>query len=217
MSTIIKAGDQNRVKHAAAYNFDDIGQQAGRIVEQARAEAARILAEANEEAAGLKRRAEAEGRRAGEARIAELVETESAERLATLLPALRQAVRQLEDVRQEWLARWEQSAVRVASAIAARVIRRELAIQPEIPLALIREALDLAAGSPQVRIHVNPADHARLGRHVEMLVAEFSTLSAAEIVPDAMVTPGGCRVETRFGVIDQQVESQLARIEEELA
>jgi flagellar biosynthesis/type III secretory pathway protein FliH len=36
------------------------------------------------------------------------------------------------------------------------------------------------------------------------------------LVSDATVTAGGCRVETRFGTIDQQFEAQLARVEEEL-
>ena len=40
-------------------------------------------------------------------------------------------------------------------------------------------------------------------------------LGDAELVADPAITPGGCRVETRFGVIDQQFETQLARIEEE--
>ena len=39
---------------------------------------------------------------------------------------------------------------------------------------------------------------------------------AAEVVADGGVTPGGCRVESRFGLIDQQIESQLKRIEDEL-
>ena len=38
----------------------------------------------------------------------------------------------------------------------------------------------------------------------------------AEITADATISRGGCRVETRFGTIDQQFESQLKRIEEEL-
>ena len=33
---------------------------------------------------------------------------------------------------------------------------------------------------------------------------------------DPEIARGGCRVETRFGTIDQQFEAQLARIEEEL-
>jgi len=35
-------------------------------------------------------------------------------------------------------------------------------------------------------------------------------------VADPDITPGGCRVDTQFGSIDQQLETQLARIEEEL-
>ena len=49
-----------------------------------------------------------------------------------------------------------------------------------------------------------------------MLVQEMSGLGAVEMIADAGVSRGGCRVETRFGAIDQQFEAQLARIEEEL-
>ena len=36
------------------------------------------------------------------------------------------------------------------------------------------------------------------------------------IVADPEITTGGCRVETQFGMIDQQFEAKLERIEEEL-
>jgi len=48
------------------------------------------------------------------------------------------------------------------------------------------------------------------------LIDEMAALGSAEVTADAQITPGGCRVETRFGSIDQQFESQLKRIEEEL-
>jgi flagellar assembly protein FliH len=41
-------------------------------------------------------------------------------------------------------------------------------------------------------------------------------LAGAELSGDPQISPGGCRVETQFGTIDQQFESQLKRIEEEL-
>ena len=47
-------------------------------------------------------------------------------------------------------------------------------------------------------------------------LAPKRTLTTAEIVADPAITLGGCRVETRFGIIDQQFEAQLKRIEEEL-
>jgi flagellar biosynthesis/type III secretory pathway protein FliH len=52
---------------------------------------------------------------------------------------------------------------------------------------------------------------------VEAIARELAPLAETELIADPQITAGGCRVETRFGVIDQQFESQLARIEEELA
>jgi flagellar assembly protein FliH len=49
------------------------------------------------------------------------------------------------------------------------------------------------------------------------LIAEMQKLAPAELVADATVSPGGCRVDTQFGCIDQQIEAQLARIRDELS
>ena len=106
--------------------------------------------------------------------------------------------------------------MRLAAGIAARVIRREVRAQPEITLALVREALELAAGSPTVRVHLNPKDYKLLGTQVRAMIDAMSALGGAEVVSDAAIEQGGSRVETRFGTIDQQIESQLDRIEEEL-
>jgi flagellar assembly protein FliH len=146
----------------------------------------------------------------------EIVRKQFAQQLETLLPALKQVVEDIRQAKQAWLTQWEKSAVHVAAAIAERIIRRELSNTPEITLTLVREALELAAGSSELRIHLNPGDHETLGARVEAILGELSGLAPAELAADPEITPGGCRVETRFGTIDQQFEAQLARIEEEL-
>ena len=95
-------------------------------------------------------------------RSPETVHDQLGQQLATLLPALGQAVAEIRQAKQAWLTHWEQSAVHVASAIARRLVRRELSRSPEITLTLVREALELAAGSSHVRLHFNPADHEAL-------------------------------------------------------
>jgi flagellar assembly protein FliH len=100
--------------------------------------------------------------------------------------------------------------------MAARVLRRELKADPQVPLPLLREALELSRGSAEVRVLLNPDDYAALRDEVQTLTAEFSRVGATQVIADPRVTPGGCRVETRHGVIDQQFESQLSRIVEEL-
>ncbi len=216
MSTIIKAADHRSTGQTVAFNFDDMAAKASQYLDQVRAEAAKILAEARQEAARLKQQADAEGRREGTDAVEQMVERQLGRQLATLRPALEQAVQEIHHAKQAWLRQWERGAVHLAAAIAARVIRRELSHAPEITVALVREALELAAGSAQLTIRLSPADHASLDGQVQMVVRELAPLAQTELIADPQITAGGCRVETRFGVIDQQFESQLARIEEEL-
>ena len=216
MSTIIKAVDPTRTARGVAFNYEDVTAKAKQYLNEVRAEAARIVAEAQQEADQIRRQARDEGYRAGSEEIDRTVQDRLAERVAPLLSALGQAVDDVRHAKQAWLAHWEKSGVHLAARIAERLIRRELKQTPEITLTLVREALELAVGSTRLRIHINPADHETLGPHIESLIAEFSSLGPTKLIADPEITPGGCRIDTRFGTIDQQFEAQLARIEEEL-
>ncbi|MFQ5550985.1 MAG: FliH/SctL family protein [Gemmatimonadales bacterium] len=68
--------------------------------------------------------------------------------------------------------------------------------------------------SPAQLIHaVESGDQIQV---LDIRAPERLTSGAIDIVADSAVSPGGCFVETEFGNIDQQFETQLARIEEEL-
>lgn len=212
MASIIRATDGNRATHRAVFNFEDMADRANRYLDGVRGEARKIVAEAQREAVEIKQRAKAEGYQAGQQQVEEIVRSQ----LASVVPALRQAVRDVQDARQAWLAHWEGAAIHVAAAIAGRILRREITDTPAFAAEKLREALELAAGASHLRIRLNPADHNAMDGQADVLTKELAPLATAEIVPDDDITPGGCRVETNFGTIDQQIESQLARIEEEL-
>ena len=216
MSTIIKAADRNLAVQHVAFNFDDMAAGANQYLDRVRKEAAALVLKAQKQAAEIRTQAEQEGRRQGLEAVEAMVRQRVTEQLDTLMPALGKVIGDVQDAKQSWLVHWEKSALGVASAIAERLIRRELSQEPQITLALIREALELAAGSSRLRIHLNPADRDTLAPDVESLVQELAGLADAEIVSDPQISPGGCRVETAFGTIDQQFEAQLARIQEEL-
>jgi len=216
MPTIIKATDRNAGIHGVAFNLDDMAAQAGKYLEKVRAEAAQIVADARQKSQALQKQAQVEGREAGRREVEEMVRTQLGQQLDTLLPALQQVVQDIQHAKQAWLRHWEKSAVHVAAAIAGRLVRRELVKAPEITLGLVREALELAVGSSQLRIRLNPTDHEALSPQIEALIEGLSELAPAELIADAQITQGGCRIETRFGAIDQQLEAQLDRIEEEL-
>jgi flagellar assembly protein FliH len=216
MSTIIKATDHNRGLHGVAFNFDDISQNADAYLSKIREHAGQILAKATQEAQAIRKAAENEGRKIAEQGVDALAGQKVDQQMQTLLPALRSAIDQVQQAKPTWLAQWDRRAIHLATAIAARVIRRELSHSPEIPLNLVREALQLASSGGRVQVLMNPQDFANLKDSLATLQAEFSRLAPAEIVADSRITPGGCRVETQHGSIDQQFDVQLARIEAEL-
>ena len=205
MSTIIKANDCRAEIPGVAFSFDDLA-----------AEAKKYLEEVRDQAEEIRKEAAIEGRKAGERAVEETVEKQLAARFDTLMPAIRKVVEDIQHAKQDWLTHWEKSGVHLAAAIAERLIRRELSARPEITLELLREALELSAGSPRLRVLMNPADHETLASRAQSLIEELSAVGEAQLIADEQISPGGCRVETRFGVIDQQFEAQLARIEEEL-
>lgn len=213
MSTVIKAGQRSHGAASVAFNFDDMAAQASQYLEQVKGQAAQIVAEAQKQAEQIKKSALEQGLKAAKQQMKQLVDQEVGQRVE---PQMREIVRQLHDARHAWNAHWERSAVHVATQIAARVCRRQLSFTPELPLSLIQEALQLAAGSAELRLYLNPQDRQALAGPVAKLIEEFAAIAPAQVVEDPALAPGGCRLETRCGAIDQTFEAQLARIEEEL-
>lgn len=217
MSTIIKAAGPIRTSDGMSFNFDDMTLKAGDYLDQVRAEANKIIAQAEQQAAAIRKRSEEEGRQAATNAAERILDEKVGKQMLSLLPALKQAVAGIADAKQAWLMHWEKAAVHLAAAMAARIVRREVAKSPEISVKLVREALELAAGSAEMQIQLHPDDYTTLGKQVDRLAAELSPAAKVQIVPDAKITRGGCRIQTQFGSIDQQFEAQLARIEEELS
>ncbi len=216
---VIKSG-HIRTPQPIVFNFDDLEAQGSRYLADIRREAATILAQARREAEEIKAAAKTQGYQEGLAaaqrQAKEALAQEVAQRLSSLLPALQQALTELHTARLALLESWEQSCLHVALEIARRIIRRELSRQPEIPCRWIREALELAAGSPVIEIHLHPGDAELLAPQIDKLGTEVAGAAKLSVVQDNDIEPGGCRISTRFGRIDAGLEAQLRRLEEEL-
>ncbi len=205
---------------AVAFNYDDVTSKANAYLQQVKAEAAQIIAKANKDAETIRKQAQEQGSKSAvesaEKAVHTRVESQIRQQMQTALPALTQLVQAIDAERLQWPAKWEKNAVQLSVAIAQKVIRRQLTAQPNITVALVREALELAAGSQSIKVYLNPGDFAALGKQVQELTRQLSNLTPAEILSHESVSPGGCVVQTEFGTIDQQIDSQLARINEEL-
>lgn len=227
-SRILKASTARDLPQRVAFNFEDLREQAAAELQRARAEAAALIDKARQEAAALKQKllddARTEGRQSGlseaEKQIAQRVEVQVEQRLSehlqTTLPAVSQVALALQAERDHWLLHWEHTAVSLGVAIAEKLLKTQLAAHPELTTGMLIEALNLAAGQPQLQIHLHPADLTRLGPHAADLVKSITACADPEFIADPAISPGGCRIETQHGSIDARLESMLERITEEL-
>ncbi|RIK80966.1 MAG: hypothetical protein DCC67_08630 [Planctomycetota bacterium] len=219
MATIIKqrtAHESGTALHAVAYDLTDMAVQAEDYLATVRREAAKIVEQARQDAAAVRQAAEAAGRQAAEQAVERILDEKVARQMKTLTPALQAAVKQIEDAQQAWLQQWESAALDLALALAGRLVRGELTRRPEITLQWVRESLELAAGRGEVTVQLNPVDAQTLERQVKQLADAFAPLASVAVVAEETITPGGCRLLTEFGIVDQQLDAQLERIREEL-
>ncbi|MCI0492108.1 MAG: hypothetical protein L0Z07_04135 [Planctomycetes bacterium] len=222
MATIIRKDiargtPSGKMARLVEFSFADMGDQAHEYLDAVRQETAKIVQEAHRQAEHIRRQAEIAGRKAAEEAIERLLEEKVAKRMETLLPTLDQLVAQLNDAKGDLLREWERAAIHVSTAVAQRIIRRELARDPQITLNLIAESLRLATGSAEMTLHVNSEDYQQLRTPMEQLAKSMCQLAPTHIIASSGISVGGCRVETQYGSIDQQIETQIERIEQELA
>ncbi len=227
-SRLIKASSARHLGASATFNFDDLRRQCDEHVENARRQAQQLLNEATAGAEEIRSRAHAEGLAAGqrdgltaaqqivESRAAQIAAGRAQEELRTVLPAFRNAAEALQVERDRWLSNWESAAVKLSAVMAEKILRHELARQPELAPAIIREALQLSAGEPQIKLRLHPHDLEQLRDSGQDMLGQLASVGEATLVPDENISRGGCLIETRHGVIDARLETQLQRITAEL-
>lgn len=220
MSTVIKSGKRQHATPPGATrqgDNDDLSEPQENYLDAVRHQAVLLVRKAQTEAAAIRAQAAAAGQQVERETAERLLQKQVDKQLETLLPALQQVLQEIRQAKQSWLAQWQQQVVTLAVGIAECVVRRELQSVPQITLDLVQEALELASGNAEISVHLYPQDYKNLGPQVERLAAEICHLAPSHVIADDQVTAGGCRVETKFGTIDQQIDAQLSRIAEELA
>ena len=167
------------------------------------------LAELESAAERRVREAHAAGQREGEAagRNRAAAETKAAmERLARSLDEL-----------GHWRARLRKEAegdvVKLALAIARRILRRELAMDPDALRGLVLAALEKMQAREIHRARVHPSQAAL----VRSCLAGLAGGSNVEVLTDGAGEPGTIVFETERGNLDASVETQLQEIERGLA
>jgi flagellar assembly protein FliH len=112
--------------------------------------------------------------------------------------------------RDRYLQTVENEVVKLALAVAARILRREAQMDPLLLTGAVRVALGQLAASTSVRLRVPPAEADLWAESI----AHLPNLSVRpKVLPGDGMRLGDCIVETELGSVDLGVRAQLSEIE----
>lgn len=112
--------------------------------------------------------------------------------------------------RDRYLHAVEQEVVRLALAVAARILRREAQMDPLLLAGAVRVALGQLAGASEIRLRV-PAKEAELWQETIALVPNLAVRPL--VIADENLRLGDCAVESKVGTVDLGIRAQLGEIE----
>ena len=96
-----------------------------------------------------------------------------------------------------------QSVARVATGLARQVVRSELAVRPELVAQVATDAVNAVLLSARhIRVFVHPDDLTL----VKDGAGEALSARGAQLLADATLARGGCRIESDLGQIDARVQ-----------
>ena len=196
--------DWEQVRADAEAIIDRTATDAQQLVRQAESSALELVAGAQARVAQI----EAEARRAGDAQGRIDGKSAAEAQLAPVIATMREMIESVRAQRAAAVAAAEPEVVRLALAVAERVIHTEVQTNPNVVTENVRQALTRLVSREVVTLRVNPIDLDTIRQHRDEIVAA-GDVEHLRIVEDQRVDRGGVLVETEAGTIDAKIATQL--------
>ncbi len=186
--------------------------EAERIINRAQEKADNILTKAKTELEKITEEAHKQGVNEGKEKGIKSGEEVIKRALAEIQNVLIEAKHKREEIIQTN----QEMIIDLALMIAKKIIKTELATNKEAILKNLNQALKKVKNKEKIKVKINPLHLKELGTQKEEFLAQVSGLEEINFEEDQNIEPGGCRIETNFGLIDATISSQLEIIQETL-
>jgi flagellar assembly protein FliH len=186
-----------------------VKKEANNILINARSQAASLLEETKNKIITIEQETYTKGHEKGE-QDALLARNEAQ---AKFRASTSKILKELEEIRENIYRDTEEEIVKLAVAIAEKIVGRQLDLNPATILDIAMAACSQAKDCKQVIIYVAP-EHVEIMRaSQDSLAAQLYKTNRLTIISDINIKSGGCRVETEQGCIDATVTTMFKQLE----
>lgn len=136
--------------------------------------------------------------------------------LEPLLETFSEALKELEVVKKELLGQAERASVRLAIALAEKIIHQEIRSDISVIMKMAEELLGRIKDHGQIILRLNPHDMRKLKEAGYDLRTRFRDVQRLSIKEDPEMESGDMVLETEFGELDARIQRQLEAMREAL-
>lgn len=132
------------------------------------------------------------------------------------LTELETLMSRLTTLKEEMVRQNESHLVQLVYDIARRIAFDHIEEKPEVVISVIKDAIEMAQAEEEVNVLVASSQVDFLEKMKSQLGREFEFLKQVKFQVSDQVTPGGCIIETNFGVVDARIEERVNKLWTEL-
>jgi flagellar assembly protein FliH len=149
------------------------------------------------------------GMREAEMRLKEQLEALSSQSSRVLEKSLNE----FDQLQKRIFADAEKQVAKLALEIAKKIVRREVRIDEQIVMAMIKVAMSYVSDARKLKIRVNPADLKTIRTNPSRGADLESSAPSPEWVADPAIERGGFIIESDSGMVDGRLGQQFQEIE----
>ncbi|MEJ2627576.1 MAG: FliH/SctL family protein [bacterium] len=134
-------------------------------------------------------------------------------KIEPVLKNFSEALNALNEVKRKLYINAEKETVKLALAIAKKVIAQEISTDKEIIINIIRQALKNIPGNDKIKIRLSSSDLKTVLKNTSQLENVLKKYQDSIFFEDENIETGGCIIETKNGDFDARIEKQINMIE----
>lgn len=120
--------------------------------------------------------------------------------------------RELKRLKEEFLESSEKEIIDLVFSIAGKIIHKEVSVDREVVLSVLKDAMKNIQERDGVRIRLNPEDYRYIKEAKPDFLDSFGNMS---IEKDEKIGQGGAVIETHFRAVDARLDQQLNKIRDQ--
>ena len=119
---------------------------------------------------------------------------------------------ELKGAQELFINKSEEDMVALSLAIARQIIRQEVKTNPDIIKSVAKEAIAQLIDKEGVTIRVNPQDFEAVKAAESGMGIALEGKDRYKIRADDFISPGGCIIESKTGIVDADLDTQFDEI-----